>query len=381
MKTKYPGISKTPDGRFKVRVVIIDPRTGKRMNVRKIMSHGANLEEALTEQLRIKQEIRVGHPNNAPNKQRSVTDYAVRWLEVKARRVRKGVAERYEQVLSTHILPRLGDIYLESITREDVEDWVTWVESIRMNDGRPYARDTIMGFWSILRRFLKDAAASAGIPDPTYRVDPPNPEAIQRRELRTLSAAQLVELLDNVKQFAPNRYAEAYLLAYTGMRPGELFALLWENIREADKRIDVLWSVRRGVVNATKTGVGRQVAYLDTMTPILRAHRKRLVAMQHIGLKTGLVFPADTGVYRLSQSLHKPLALAAEAAGIDVRVTPQVLRRTFNTLMLELKVDRIVLRSQMGHSSEEMTERYAGVAIEAKRRAVSQLLAMTKEAA
>ncbi len=123
------------------------------------------------------------------------------------------------------------------------------------------------------------------------------------------------------------------------------------------------------------------MAYLDTMTPILKAHRERMVAAEHVGLKTGLVFPADNGVHRLSQSLHKPLRLAAEAAGLDIKVTPQVLRRTFNTLMLELKVDRIVLRNQMGHSSEEMTERYAGIPIEAKRRAVSQLLAMTEEAA
>lgn len=73
------------------------------------------------------------------------------------------------------------------------------------------------------------------------------------------------------------------------------------------------------------------------------------------------MFPADNGAYRLSQSLHKPLKLAAEAAGLDIKVTPQVLRRTFNTLMLDLKVDRIVLRSQMGHSSEEMTERDSGI--------------------
>jgi integrase len=84
--------------------------------------------------------------------------------------------------------------------------------------------------------------------------------------------------------------------------------------------------------------------------------------------------PTD-GEFRTST--HKPLELAALAAGVDVRVTPQVLRRTFNTLMVHAGVDRIVLRSQMGHCSEEMTQRYAGVSVEAKLAAVHRLVDLT----
>ena len=50
-----------------------------------------------------------------------------------------------------------------------------------------------------------------------------------------------------------------------------------------------------------------------------------------------------------------------------------MLRRTLNTLLALDGVDRLVLRSQMGHCSEQMTERYAGVRAEAKRDAVSRL--------
>jgi len=75
--------------------------------------------------------------------------------------------------------------------------------------------------------------------------------------------------------------------------------------------------------------------------------------------------------------LHKPLALAASAASIEVKVTAQVLRRTFNTLMVHAGVDRIVLRSVMGHCTEAMTERYAGVGIPAKQAALQRLMALT----
>ena len=46
--------------------------------------------------------------------------------------------------------------------------------------------------------------------------------------------------------------------------------------------------------------------------------------------------------------------------------------------MLQAGVDRIVLRSQMGHCSEEMTERYAGVSVEAKLAAVRRLENLTR---
>ena len=374
MKKRYPGISKTPDGRFKIRVVETDPRTGKTKHARKIMPHGATLEEALTQQALMKKEIRDGHPKETPKARRCVNDFAEQWIEAKAERIRPSVAEHYAQVLATFILPQFGDIYLDAVRREDLIDFARRLEKLRMKSGKQYARQTVMGFWSICRRFLKDAAAAAKIPDPTLRVDPPNPPAIQRRELRTLTKEQLKDLLDAVKQYFPDRYAEVFLLAYTGMRAGELYALRWEDIRPDEGKIKIERSVWHQNVNGTKTGVGREVAYLDEMGPVLREHRMRMVEQNHVALDSGIVFPADNGEYRMSQSLHKTLDLAAEAAGIDVKVTPQVLRRTFNTLMLEEGTDRIVLRAQMGHTREEMTQRYAGVKIESKLDAVRKLL-------
>ena len=94
---------------------------------------------------------------------------------------------------------------------------------------------------------------------------------------------------------------------------------------------------------------------------------------QHCGLKSGLVFPSDFGTHRTPQSLYESLGVAVEAAGIKIHVTPQVLRRTFNTLMMLSGTDRIALRAIMGHSSEEMTRRYAGINLDVKQAAVTRL--------
>lgn len=49
------------------------------------------------------------------------------------------------------------------------------------------------------------------------------------------------------------------------------------------------------------------------------------------------------------------------------------MRRSLNTMMLAEGVDRITLRAIMGHASEEMTQRYAGIGDEAKAEAIERV--------
>ena len=99
----------------------------------------------------------------------------------------------------------------------------------------------------------------------------------------------------------------------------------------------------------------------------------------HPGLKENWVFPTEDGGMRLPQSAVKVYDLAREAAHLDQRVGPQVLRRSMNTALLRAGVDRITLRAMMGHTSETMTERYAGIDIDLKRAAVQRIFPHIKK--
>ena len=55
-----------------------------------------------------------------------------------------------------------------------------------------------------------------------------------------------------------------------------------------------------------------------------------------------------------------------KTAEIDHKIGPQVMRRSLNTMMLAEGMDRMTLRSIMGHTSEPMTQRDAGVGDDAK---------------
>jgi integrase len=309
----------------------------------------------------------------------SGNNFCVRWLEAKSARLRPGVADHYAENLARHILPRLGQLRLQQVRRSDVEDWVVWAEQVKRPAGGEYASETVLTWWRLLTQILKDAAAEYGLTDATNRVRPPQKHTAPRRERRTLTPEQFTLFLQQAEAKVPERYAEIATLAMTGMRAGEVYGLMWSDIDEVEGLIRIQRSASHGHVTLTKTGDPREVPLPDVLRDILRLQKQSLLVTKHRGLATGLVFPADTGGHRIPQSLHKVTKDLAKRCGIAVLVGPQVLRRTFNTLMLRVGVDRTTLRVMMGHTTEAMTQRYAGVPLDLKHEAVGRLPAVSNE--
>ena len=445
------GVYRTPERNYWVRASACHPRTGRRVNRSASLPLGASLREARSRlaELRVEiEELIAGDAPTARCKRRTLADCAVSWIRVQKDRVRPGTVEHYSHVLAQHVLPApvgpqgapFGELYADELSRVDVERWCRWAERHTQSDGRPYAKATVNGWWRVLCAFLRDTAADLGQPDPINRVKAPRVVGrVKKREQGTLSKKQLAAV---VKAVDPSRYAEVYILAYTGLRPGELYTLEWGDVNWSEGCIHIRRSHRRGHVEATKTDAPRDVALTERLREVLEEHRRMSLRVfeDEVGLPTAvaeylevekyvtnavvrrllgwgemkvrlalrewcgagllrrcgpktrprylagdgsaprgairrvpetpLIFPSRTGSIREPGSLHKPLADAGDRAGVGIKVGPQVLRRTFNTLMVGAGVDRTVLRAQMGHCSEEMTERYTGVSIEAKRAAV-----------
>ena len=372
-KTKDRGVFKLADGKFRLRITATCPRTGKPLEATRTLPTGTPRSELLRELVALKDGLL--RANEAPqSEQLSVSDYCERWLEAKGKRLRPGVAERYVDVLDRHILPHIGQLRLDRVTRRDVEDWAAWAEKACKPSGAVYSGQTLLTWWRLMCQVLKDVAAEFGLIDPTLRVRAPDRRSPSCREQRTLGPEQFHRFLDEARQSAPDRFAEIATLAMTGMRAGEVYGLQWSDIDEVRGVLRIQRSASHGHVTLTKTGDPREVALPDGLRDLLRAHRRHLVETQHRGLASGIVFPADHGGHRIPQSLHKVTKELAKKCGIDVLVGPQVLRRTFNTLMLRAGVDGVTLRAMMGHTTEAMTQRYAGVPVDQKQEAVARLL-------
>lgn len=375
IKTNEPCVYQhKTETRYMVIVRATTPKTGKRVKRTRSDPTMRTMEQAIIAREAIKLEIR-GEQVARPSKP-TLSSYSLEWIARREQWLAHGTARMYRKVLKHKILPVLGDIYCESIERRDVEDWVAWCER-QTRRGQPYAQATMRSWRRVLTPLLKDLAIDYGIPDPTVRVRQAKSSRRRVREIQTLTVRQLGKLLEAVRtdERRAQRYAELVTLAYTGMRSGELWALHWEDVeRAAIEGIHIHRSISEGVIrDETKTGWERHAYAPEIVLEAITEHRQNMIRKQHRGLSSGLVFPSNEGTPRSSGSLRKVLDGAAESAGIEQRVSPQVFRRTFNSRMAESAVQDLVLRSQIGHSSSEMTRHYFDGHLEAKARAYEQV--------
>ena len=98
-------------------------------------------------------------------------------------------------------------------------------------------------------------------------------------------------------------------------------------------------------------------------------------------LDGGWLFPGQNPVNPMStRQFNRICHLAAEAAGIDKRVSPHTLRHSYATHLLEQKVDIRVIQVLLGHKRLETTALYTQVATEVLREVDSPLEALTPPA-
>ena len=154
-------------------------------------------------------------------------------------------------------------------------------------------------------------------------------------------------------------------LAYgTGLRASEVISL---KVGDVDSQRMTL---------RVEQGKGRKDRYA-MLPPILL---ERLRAWWRVGhdqgkiLPNGWLFPGMDPVDPLTtRQLNRAIHAAAEAAGIDKRVSMHTLRHSFATHLLEQKVDIRVIQVLLGHKQLETTTIYAHVATDLLREVISPL--------
>lgn len=179
---------------------------------------------------------------------------------------------------------------------------------------------------------------------------------------RWLSYEQAQMLLDTVK--ANKRTLHLYdfirLALNTGMRSGEMLELEW-------KRVDLQRQTIRLDTTHTKTAKARII-------PVNEEARAALISRASFRAQncpnSPWVFCNTQGV-RIA-SIKKGFRLACERAGIE-DFTPHDLRHTCGSWMVNAGVPLPEIRDLLGHSTVQMTERYAHLATENVTAAVQRI--------
>lgn len=292
------------------------------------------------------------------------------YIDIECADVARSTATGYHGMLRRNIEPYLGDVPLEDLTEEDVQEWITAIAST-------HARSTACNSLRLLRGSLKygmrkkwideNVASWAKVPkneDANYGLPNSLTTKERTRVLNTLNAS-----IDIPAMLA------AKMALYTGLRRGELCALKWKNVDFKSATIQVEAAIghtdNEFYIKGPKSISSRR-AIPNCPKDLMKDLAKREADMKFECANLGVEFSDELFVLGFPDgSFLKPprindawraLAKALKLHGVLNKntVTFHDLRHSFATYAVSNGIDPRTLASLMGHSKASMTlDRYA----------------------
>lgn len=367
-KKTLRGIKEVKPGVFLIRVQKLDPRTGKPVDVRRKIEC-ATLAEAAVAQMRLREEI---EKDEKPRERVRLKDYAHSSMLGRLPVLKASTRHRYASDLDQHILPVLGDLYLDALSPEDVHEWFA-------AEAADKAPATVNGYLRVLKTLMADAVVQYRLPlNPTGRI-----RAVPERRRDELESDEPVNMLSEeemgtflalVRERWPQWYAMVFTQFATARRFGEVSALRWEDIDEEHGVIKIRRAQWRGIVDTPKTGKVVRVPLLPELKDVLREWRQYMVRTQHRHLNSGWIFPSQAGKPHTNASvMRKAFIDCLKQMDVGRRFSSHGLRRTANDLLRRVSTGEVT-RAITGHMTQAMTEHYSHVDVGEKTVAVERML-------
>lgn len=299
-------------------------------------------------------------------------EFLARWLDEVVRVTRR---ERtlvgYRQIVATHLVPAFGDRDIATLTRRDVQRWVS-KQTLHPTTVRHVVACLGAAYSYAVRWELVDRNPAAGLDLP----------AVPPRTVRAMNPATAKALLDAVKD---TRVAPVVTVAlWTGMRQGELLGLRWSDVDLDGATITVTSSLSRLPGRSSSEGIRyvltapksaksiRTVPLSPDAVAVLRDEKKRQMA-DGIVNRFGLVFFADADRPLDGPTLTKEFQRVLAAAGHSP-MRFHDLRHATASLLLGRGVALSVVSELMGHSGIAITkDTYGHLTAETRAAAIAQL--------
>jgi integrase len=273
----------------------------------------------------------------------TVGAWSARWLAAQGQ-LKPSTRARYEGILRVQVMPTWGTVALSDVTHADIASWVSSLD---------LAPATVRQAHRVLSLVLRLAVRDGRIArNPADRV--PLPRAA-KPDKRFLTHAEV----DALAEAAGDHALAIRVLAYCGLRFGELAALRVRRVDLLRRRIEIAEAVTevggRAVFGTPKTHQRRSV-------PLRRSLVDALGEQMAGKAPDDYVFPADKGgVIRLRNWRRQVFDPAARAAGLPC-VTPLDLRHTAASLAVSAGANVKAVQRLLGHASAAMTlDVYAGL--------------------
>ena len=366
-------IRKRKDGRWEGRYTAgYDAKTGKRIIRNVLGKTQAEVKEKLKQAISASQQLDVSRA-----KSYTLESWLNLWYETYVEpRLREKTKDYYRNYIDNHIILGLGKIPLEKLTTIQIQKFyndlqkngrVQRYQHIELKDKGLSVR-VVRGVHTLLSNCLEQAV--------TERLILVNPAKgcrlpkLEKKEMKILPQEKIGPYLMEANK--RGLLAAFYLELTTGLRRGELLALLWTDLDVDNRTISVTKQVNRIngklVVNQPKTQNSiRTLAIPQQAVDLLVAEHQKHPSNPYLfpSPKTGTMFDPDS-----FRHTHDKILKAIGAEHIQFHD----LRHTFATLSLKNGVDVKTLSGALGHYSAGFTlSTYTHATAEMKRDAAEAI--------
>jgi integrase len=297
----------------------------------------------------------------------TVEDVVNQYLERGEARWEPNTYATYTQRTRACILDQIGKLRVRELTTPRAQHWV---DALHRDNWRP---NTIQGAVTVLSGAMAEAVRHQVIAaNPVKGVSLPR---IERSKHQTWTGAQVARVLAHVAT-EPMWHALYRLALMTGMRPGELRAIHWDDVDLERGTVTVRRTMtrdRRGrptLGDATKTDDARVIAIPAACVAALRSwraeqNRIRLAAVEW--KKQGYVFAGRSGGWLAQSSWQRRHRRICERAGVPV-ITHHEMRHTAATILMESGAHLKVVSEILGHRKVQTTlDLYSHVSVSLQR--------------
>lgn len=292
--------------------------------------------------------------------QKSYGEIFEEWYQAYQDTVEPTTASRTLDMFRLHILPVMGELPISKISPLECQNFITEkaktfknIKQIKSYTGKVFD-------FAIKMKLLKH--------NPMAEIIMPKRKKIRIENYWTVQ--ELQEFLTIVLQEEPYKhYALFRLLAYSGLRKGELYALKWVDIDFQSETLSVSKSLGRidgkAIEKGTKNDFSVRKIKLDSETiSILQEWKgisqkeKAQLVVAPLSIEQDFIFTYCTRSGSIeplhADYINNVLSRIIRKHGLR-KISPHGFRHTHATLMIEIGVDPVNTAKRLGHASSQMT--------------------------
>ncbi|WP_422698937.1 tyrosine-type recombinase/integrase [Enterococcus durans] len=275
----------------------VDPMTGKKRKVKKMgFKTALEADRALR---RIETQVKNEGADSVKVKQsKKFLEIYNLWFENYKKTVKESTWASTEEIFRLHILPVFGENFINKIDvffcQKAVNEW---------SEQYPKTFKKYKNYTSNVFDYAVSIQETESNPMKIVTVPKGEILSIEKKDIEFYTKDELLEFLNAAKQEKDTIYIFFYLLAYTGLRKGEAFALTWSDINLNTNTLTVNKTITRGkngrlIVNEPKTKNGVRTIYLDhELSNALKKYKKSSNKLTHIFDSANLVFSNNGELY------------------------------------------------------------------------------------